>query len=100
MFDILSKLGEIKEKASQLKSKIDAQSYTATDSKNAVSIKVNGKKDVTDFQLLDNFFSLSKPEQEQAIKEALHNGLSQSESFITSELKGMMPNIPGINIFG
>lgn len=100
MFDILSKLGEIKEKAAYLKEKISTQSYTGQDSKNLVFVKVNGKKDLEDISLQDDFDQLSKSEKEQAIKEAMNIALSQSESFIINELKSMIPNIPGMNIFG
>jgi len=100
MFDILSKLGEIKEKAATLKEKIAAQSYTGQDSKNLVFVKVNGKKDLEDISLQEGFDQLSKLEKEQAIKEAINIALSQSEAFIVNELKSMIPNIPGMNIFG
>lgn len=100
MFDILSKLGEIKEKAANLKTKIAEQSFTATDSKQSVSVKINGKKDLTEISLNDTFYSLTKSEQELAIKESINNGLSQSESFIMKELKEIIPNIPGMNLFG
>lgn len=100
MFDLLSKFGEIKEKASALKEKISTQYFDGEDSKTIVYVKVNGKKDIVDLTLKDGFSALTLSEQEAALKEALSNAMSKSESFLISEFKSIIPPIPGMNIFG
>ena len=100
MFDILSKLGEIKEKASQLKNKVDATSFTNSDAQNLISITTNGKKDITSLKLSEGFSYLTLLEQENLLQETINKALNESEGFIMNELKAIVPNIPGMNIFG
>lgn len=100
MFDILSKLGEIKEKAAQMKVTIEEKSFTITDKKNLVTIMSNGKKDITSISLHEDFTILSKFDQEKLLQDTITKALKESESFIISELKKVIPNIPGMNIFG
>ena len=100
MFDILSKLGEIKEKAAQMKKTVVEKSFTISDEKNLVTLKTNGKKDITFIALHDDFSKLSKFEQEKILGETINKALKESENFIINELKDVIPNIPGMNIFG
>lgn len=100
MFDILSKLGEIKEKANQLKTKVGSTSFSTSDPQNIITITANGKKDVTSIKLSESFSSLSLIEQEALLEETIKKALNESEGYIMSELKSIVPNIPGMNIFG
>lgn len=100
MFDIFSKLGEIKEKANQLQSKVAAQSFSTTDSAQMVSITTNGKKDIVSISLSNEFDNLSLADKERVLLETIKLSLNQSESFIINELKEIIPSIPGMNIFG
>lgn len=99
MFDILSKFGEIKEKASKLKTTIESKSFTLSDEKGLVTVVTNGKKDVLSVSLSPEFNQLTKSEQETVLNDTIKKALSESERFILSELKEIMPNIPGLNIF-
>ena len=100
MFDILSKLGEIKEKAANMKEAMEKKSFTIADEKNLVTLKINGKKDITSISLHEEFSKLSTSDQERLLQETIHKALKESETFILGELKNVIPNIPGINIFG
>lgn len=100
MFDILSKLGEIKEKAGKLKTVLESKSYTAKDDSELVTVTVNGKKDITDIQFASNYSSLNPEQQKQAFLQACQKAQKESELFIISEFKNLVPNIPGMNIFG
>lgn len=100
MFDILSKFSEIKERAAKLKETVQEKSFTISDEKHLVTITTNGKKDITSLSLHDDFSKLSKTDQEIILKETLQKSLKESESFIISELKKVVPDIPGMNIFG
>lgn len=100
MFDILSKLGEIKEKAANLKSKVEGQQFETKDSSAGITITTNGKKDILSLKLSQEFESLSLEQKEQKLKEVLDTALKQSESFVVNELKQLIPPIPGLNIFG
>ncbi len=99
MFDILSKLGEIKEKANSLKTKLTNESFTYSDDQNCIKIIVNGKKDLLEVKLLDGFEALSIDQKEKLIKDSISLALNDSEQFIIKELKEIIPNIPGMNIF-
>lgn len=100
MFDILSKLGEIKEKAAKMKIAMEEKSFTISDEKNLITLHTNGKKDITSISLNKEFSKLSTTEQEVLLQETINKALKESESYIFSELKNVIPNIPGMNIFG
>ena len=38
--------------------------------------------------------------QENLLQETINKALNESEGFIMNELKAIVPNIPGMNIFG
>jgi DNA-binding protein YbaB len=100
MFDILSKLGEIKEKANHLKTKVESTYFTTSDPKNIITITTNGKKDITSIKFSEGFSTLSLIEQEVLLQDTIKRALNESEGYIMSELKSLVPNIPGMNIFG
>ena len=100
MFDILSKLGDIKEKVNRLKTKVESTSFTTSDPHNIITITSNGKKDITSIKLNEGFSSLSLIEQEVLLQDTIKRALNESEGYIMSELKSLVPNIPGMNIFG
>lgn len=100
MFDILSKFSDIKEKMSTLLHKSKEQQFKGSDSSESVVVITNGKKDITSIRFNPNFDSLSKDQKQQAILDATQDALNQSEVFIISELKSIMPAVPGLNIFG
>jgi DNA-binding protein YbaB len=100
MFDILSKLGEIKEKANHLKTKVESTYFTTSDPQNIITITTNGKKDITSIKFSEGFTKLSLIEQEILLQDTIKRALNESEGYIMSELKSLVPNIPGMNIFG
>lgn len=100
MFDLFSKFGEIKEKASKVKADLESKEFTSTDTIKGVSVKTNGKKDVLSISLSDSFHSLSKSEQESILLETIQSALKQSETYALTSFKDVVPNIPGFNIFG
>jgi len=100
MFDILSKLGEIKEKANHLKTKVESTYFTTSDPLNIITITTNGKKDITSIKFSEGFSTLSLIEQEVLLQDTIKRALNESEGYIMSELKSLVPNIPGMNIFG
>jgi DNA-binding protein YbaB len=100
MFDILSKLGEIKEKANHLKTKVESTYFTTSDPQNIITVTTNGKKDITSIKFSEGFSTLSLIEQEVLLQDTIKRALNESERYIMSELKSLVPNIPGMNIFG
>jgi DNA-binding protein YbaB len=100
MFDILSKLGEIKEKAAHMKTAMKEKSFTTSDEKSLITVITNGKKDITSISLHEEFSKLSTHEQEKVLQETINKALKESETFIFNELNKVIPNIPGMNIFG
>lgn len=100
MFDIFSKFGEIKDKAMKAKDELETKEFSSSDSKNTVIVKSNGKKDILSIELQAGFSNLSFEEQQIAVNEATKKALSESQNYFLSVVKNVVPNIPGLNIFG
>lgn len=100
MFDIFSKFGEIKDKAMKAKDELETKEFSVSDSKNTVIVKSNGKKDIISIELQAGFSNLSFEEQQLAVNEATKKALSESQNYFLSVVKNVVPNIPGLNIFG
>jgi DNA-binding protein YbaB len=100
MFDIFSKFGEIKDKAMKAKDELETKEFSVSDSKNTVIVKSNGKKDILSIELQAGFSNLSFEEQQIAVNEATKKALSESQNYFLSVVKNVVPNIPGLNIFG
>ena len=100
MFDIFSKFGEIKDKAMKAKEELETKEFSVSDSKNTIIVKSNGKKDILSIELQVGFSNLSFEEQQIAVNEATKKALSESQNYFLSVVKNVVPNIPGLNIFG
>jgi DNA-binding protein YbaB len=100
MFDIFSKINEIKDKALKAKVDMEAKEFVVSDSKNFVIVKSNGKKDIVSIDLKEGFDNLSLEEKQASINEAIKKALSESESYFLNTVQNIVPNIPGLNIFG
>jgi DNA-binding protein YbaB len=100
MFDIFSKFGEIKDKAMKAKEELETKEFSVSDSKDTVIVKSNGKKDILSIELQAGFSNLSFEEQQIAVNEATKKALSESQNYFLSVVKNVVPNIPGLNIFG
>ncbi len=100
MFDIFSKFGEIKDKAMKAKDELETKEFSVSDSKNTVIVKSNGKKDILSIELQAGFSNLSFEEQQLAVNEATKKALYESQNYFLSVVKNVVPNIPGLNIFG
>jgi DNA-binding protein YbaB len=100
MFDIFSKINEIKDKALKAKVDMEAKEFVVSDSKNFVIVKSNGKKDIVSIDLKEGFDNLSLKEKQASINEAIKKALSESESYFLNTVQNIVPNIPGLNIFG
>jgi DNA-binding protein YbaB len=100
MFDIFSKFGEIKDKAMKAKDELETKEFSVSDLKDTVIVKSNGKKDILSIELQAGFSNLSFDEQQIAVNEATKKALSESQNYFLSVVKNVVPNIPGLNIFG
>ncbi len=100
MFDIFSKFGEIKDKAMKAKDELETKEFSVSDLKDTVIVKSNGKKDILSIELQAGFSNLSFEEQQIAVNEATKKALSESQNYFLSVVKNVVPNIPGLNIFG
>lgn len=100
MFDIFSKFGEIKDKAMKAKDELETKEFIVSDSKNLVTVKSNGKKDILSIELAEGFSALSLQDQQASINEATKKALNDSQNYFLSIVKNVVPNIPGLNIFG
>lgn len=104
MFDILSKVTEAKKRIEEVRAKLDLTQLTIHDANHHITILVTGAKDIKQVSLSDQFASLSKTEQEQLIQNTCREALQQAEKLAKEEMKkateGIIPNIPGLNLFG
>ena len=99
MFDILSKLGDIKGKAENAKNEIINKKIEYSDSSNYIQITLNGKKDILNIQISDSFNELSKDDKQNVLLKSLQEALKESEKFTIDQFKSVVPNIPGFNLF-
>jgi DNA-binding protein YbaB len=82
------------------KEELETKEFSVSDSKNTVIVKSNGKKDILSIELQAGFSNLSFDEQQIAVNEATKKALSESQNYFLSVVKNVVPNIPGLNIFG
>lgn len=104
MFDILSKVTEAKKRIEEVRAKLDQTKLTIHDAQKHITIVVSGAKDIKQVTLSDSFSTLSKSEQEALIQNTCKEALRQAETLAKEEMKkateGIIPNIPGLNLFG
>lgn len=98
MLDFLGKMKDIQSKMEETKNKLEATKVVGINRDASVKVTVNGARRVLDIEVDDNFYSQnSKAQVLQAIKDAMQDATNKSEEVIKEEMKGAMPQIPGLN---
>lgn len=89
--DQLKQLQELKTKMDDVKTRLDT--ISVTEENQFVKVSVNGNRKVTAIQI-KQFSDASLLEQQ--LLTALNEALLKSDGVMQSEMKGIMPNIPGL----
>ena len=104
MFDIFSKITEAKKRIEEIKAKLDQIILSASDDQALITVTVSGAKDIKKIALSDSFMALSKEQMETLILKTSKEALLKAEILAKEEMKkateGILPNIPGLNLFG
>ena len=89
--DQLKQLQELKSKMDDVKSRLD--SITVSEENSFVKVTVNGNRKVTAIEIRQQ---VDSRDMEQHLLSVLNEALTKSDSVMQSEMKGIMPNIPGL----
>ena len=98
---MFGKLNEAKQKAEEMKAKLDAISVEGT--AQGVTVIANANKKITAINIDENLLKAENKEQiEELLLTAINRSLEQAESISAAEMKAMMGNMmPGLgNLFG
>ena len=89
--DQLNQLQDLKSKMDEVKNRLDT--ITVSEENQYVKVTVNGNRKITAIEIKQQ---ADQRELEQQLVTLLNETLTKSESVMQSEMKGIMPNIPGL----
>ncbi len=99
MFDLINKLGALKSKMEEAKSRLDAITVSAYAGDQEVKISMNGNRKVMNIDLAAHLlFPEKKEELEELIETALNRALQEAEKVNETEMKAagkdLLPGFP------
>ncbi|SMO84307.1 YbaB/EbfC family nucleoid-associated protein [Solitalea koreensis] len=98
MFD---KLFEAKQKAEEIKKRLETISVTGEVENGAVVVTCNGNRKVLDVKINSSVFNVrDREEVEELITVAINRALEQADKIMAAEMQAIMPNIPGLGALG
>ena len=89
--DQLKQLQDLKSKMDDVKNRLDT--ITVSEENQYVKVTVNGNRKITAIEIKQQ---IGNKELEAQLLSVLNETLLKSESMMQSEMKGIMPNIPGL----
>ena len=89
--DQLKQLQELKTKMDDVKSRLDT--ITVSEENQYIKATVNGNRKITAIEIKQQ---MDTKELERQLLSVLNEALLKSDSVMQSEMKGIMPNIPGL----
>lgn len=89
--DQLKQLQELKSKMDEVKNRLDT--ITVSEENSYVKVTVNGNRKVTDIQIRQ---TAGNDELSDHLVNVLNEALTKADNLMQSEMKGVMPNIPGL----
>ena len=89
--DQLKQLQDLKSKMDEVKNRLDT--ITVTEENSYVRATVNGNRKITAIEIRQQ---VDNKELEKHLLSVLNEALVKSDSVMQSEMKGVMPNIPGL----
>lgn len=100
MFDLLTKLGEVKKKMEEVKSRLSTVLLDAEAGEGLVKIKVTGNREVKAVEINETLLSMDRREELQDLIEvAINRALKKAEDTNEAEMKAagrdFLPGMPG-----
>ena len=93
----LDKLKQIKKQAEEMKLKLDSKSAWGESHDGSVKVEVNGSKKGLKVDINQSALHVkSKEDMDMLVLEAVNCALDAAQKISENEMKGMMPNIPGL----
>ena len=93
----LNKLKEAKEKAQEIKTRLDNTQVEGKSSNGEVNVVCNGNRKVLSISINESIFKIrDQKEVEALVVEATNQALQQAEQLAEAEMRAIMPNIPGL----
>ncbi len=89
--DQLKQLQELKSKMDDVKSRLDT--ITVSEENQYIKATVNGNRKITAIEIKQQ---MDPKEMEKQLLAVLNEALIKSDSVMQSEMKGIMPSIPGL----
>ena len=89
--DQLKQLQELKSKMDDVKGRLDT--ITVFEENQYVKVTVNGNRKVTAIEIKQQ---MDNRELEKQLIDCVNDALLKSDTVMQSEMKGIMPNIPGL----
>jgi DNA-binding protein YbaB len=89
--DQLKQLQELKSKMDEVKTRLDT--ITVSEENSYVKATVNGNRKITAIEIKQQ---IDLRDLEKHLVSVLNEALVKSDSVMQSEMKGVMPNIPGL----
>jgi DNA-binding protein YbaB len=89
--DQLKQLQDLKSKMDDVKNRLDT--ITVSEENQYVKVTVNGNRKITAIEIKQQ---MDNKELEAQLLSILNETLLKSDSVMQSEMKGIMPNIPGL----
>ncbi|MBS1685293.1 MAG: YbaB/EbfC family nucleoid-associated protein [Bacteroidetes bacterium] len=89
--DQLKQLNELKSKMDEVKNRLDT--ITVSEENSYVKVTVNGNRKVTDIHIKQ---TVDNGELSDHLVNVLNEALAKADNLMQSEMKGVMPNIPGL----
>ena len=89
--DQLKQLQELKSKMDDVKNRLDT--ISVTEENQYLKVSVNGNRKVTTIEIKQQ---METPELERRLVECINEALLKSDGVMQNEMKGIMPNIPGL----
>lgn len=89
--DQLKQLQELKSKMDEVKTRLDT--ITVSEENSYVKATVNGNRKITAIEIKQQ---IDSKDLEKHLVSVLNEALAKSDTVMQSEMKGVMPNIPGL----
>lgn len=103
MFNMMGKIGEAQEKMQLVKQRLGTIILEESELEGVVVIQISADKKIKKITINDEFYNkYDNEEREDILLEALNNALEKAElrgkEEMKNEMKGILPNIPGLNL--
>jgi DNA-binding YbaB/EbfC family protein len=99
MFDLMNKLGDLKNKMEEAKSRLDQVSVTGSSGDNEVVVRMSGNRKVLGIDIADHLLFPEKKEEVQELLEvAMNRAIQEAERVNEAEMKAagrdLLPGMP------